>query len=301
MRAPQLVTWTLGGCLLGAASGCERLLSIQDPVGEHGPIDAGASDGSVDAGSRPYGDLPPTSPLLLSEVVLSPDAGEMIEIVNTSADDVSLATYYLSDSGNYFRLPVSATVDATDFIVKFPEGAVIPGHKAITIAIATPSDFAGNYTVAPSYSLRDNSLQTIAMNGAPNLTNTGEPIILFQWDGHSDLVRDVDIMIVGSPSGAANALPNKSNITQDSLTDPDMVPSKYAVDAGTIHAQSAPPGNGVSTKRIALEDGHEIHGGDGNGPLGEDETSEDTSITWDGTAKAFSAPTPGMVPPELLR
>jgi hypothetical protein len=139
------------------------------------------------------------------------------------------------------------------------------------------------------------------MNGAPQLTNAGEPIVLFQWDGHSDLVRDVDIMIVGAPNGAANTLPNKSNITQDSLTDPDAAPSKYAVDAGTIHAQSAAPGNGVSTKRIALEEGHEIHGGNGNGPLGEDETSEDTSVTWDGTAPAFSVPTPGKVPAELLR
>jgi hypothetical protein len=306
MRAPLLVAWTLGGCLLGAASGCEKLLSIQDPVGGR-PIDGGGSDASID-GSNPYGDLPPSSPLLLSEIVLTTvagsmtDPGEMIEIVNTSAIDVALSTYYLSDSGNYYRLPAGATVDPTDFIVKFPEGAVIPGHKAITIAIATPLDFAGTYGVAPSYSLRDGSLQTIAMNGAPQLTNAGEPIILFQWDGHSDLVRDVDIMIVGAPTGAANALPNKSNATQDSLGDPDMMASKYAVDLGTIHAQPAAPGNGFSTKRIALEDGHEIHGGGGNGPSGDDETSEDTSVTWDGTtANPFTAPKPFQVPPELLR
>jgi hypothetical protein len=208
MRAPLLVAWTLGGCLLGAASGCEKLLSIQDPVAGHGPSDGGGIDGS-----NPYGDLPPSSPLLLSEIVLTTvagsmtDPGEMIEIVNTSADDVPLATYYLTDSGNYFRLPLGATVDPTDFIVKFPEGAVIHGHQAMAIAIATPTDFAGTYSVAPSYSLRDGSLQTIAMNGAPQLTNAGEPIILFQWDGHSDLVRDVDIMIVGAPTGRPTPCP----------------------------------------------------------------------------------------------
>jgi len=295
MRAPWLVTCTLG-CLLGAATGCEKLLSIQDPVAGDGP---GHDGGGID--SSDGGGPPPSSPLLLSEVVLTPDAGEMIEIVNTSSSDVPLMTYYLSDSGNYYRLPLGATVDNTDFIVKFPDGAVIHGHQALTIAIALPADFLTTYTVLPNYSLRDGSLQTIAMNGAPNLTNGGEPIILFQWDSRSDLVTDVDILLAGAPSGATNALPNKSNATQDG-PDPDTTASKYAVDAGTIHAQPAAPGSGVSTKRIALEDGHETHGGTGNGPSGDDETSEDTSLTWDGTAaNPFTAPTPGQVPAALLR
>lgn len=259
----------------------------------------------MDAG--PYGDLPPSSPILLSEVVLTtvpgtPDPGEMIEIVNTSPDDVDLSTYYLSDSGNYYRLPLDKSVDMTDFIVKFPDGAVIPGHQAMTIAIALPADFLTAYGMLPNYSLRDGSMQTIAMNNAPQLTNGGEPIILFQWDGRSDLVRDVDILLAGAPSGTANAFPNKSNVTQDG-PDPDKETSKYAVDVGTIPPQLAPPGNGVSTKRIALEEaGHEIHNGTGNGQSGDDETSEDTSLTWDGTtAHPFTAPTPGKVPEALLR
>jgi hypothetical protein len=300
MRAPLLVACTLG-CLLGAATGCEKLLSIQDPVAGDDPVHDGGGIDSSDGGGPP-----PGSPLLLSEIVLTTvagsmtDPGEMIEIVNTSSSDVSLSTYYLSDNGNYYRLPVAATVDATDFIVKFPEAAVIHGHQAMTIAIAAPGDFLTAYGILPDYSLRDGSMQTIAMNGAPQLTNGGEPIVLFQWDGKSDLVRDVDIMITGMPSGNANALPNKSSITQDG-PDQDTITSKYAVDAGTIHAQPAAPGNGVSTKRIALEDGHETHGGTGNGPSGDDETSEDTAVTWDGTAtNPFTAPTPGQAPPQLL-
>ncbi|HEX8106987.1 MAG TPA: hypothetical protein VF516_04625 [Kofleriaceae bacterium] len=301
MRAPLLVACTLGCCLLGAASGCEKLLSIQNPVAGDGPGQDGGGSDSSDAGGPP-----PSSPLLLSEVVLTtvpgtPDPGEMIEIVNTSPDDVDLSTYYLSDSGNYYRLPVTAMVDSTDFIVKFPDSAVIHGHQVITIAIATPTEFLNSYSVLPNYSLRDGSMLTITINGAPQLTNGGEPIILFQWDGRSDLVRDVDILLAGAPSGSANAFPNKSNVTQDG-PDPDMVPSKYAVDLGTIHAQPATPGNGFSTKRIALEDGHEVHNGAGNGPSGDDETSEDTAVTWDGTtANPFTAPTPGQVPAALLR
>jgi hypothetical protein len=299
MRAPLLVAWTLGGCLLGTAPGCEKLLSIQDPVAGNGPgLDA--SDGpGPDARSCVPSGLPQGSPLLLSEVALAPDAAEMIEIVNPSTDDIPLSTYYLSDSGNYYRLPVAGTtVDQSDFIVKFPDGAVIHGHQAITVAIATPTDFASTYSVAPSYSLRDGSLQTILMNGAPQLTNDGEPIILFQWDGCSDLVRDVDIMLAGMPTGLTNALPSKSNVTQDG-PDVGTDPSKYAVDVGTIHMQAGKPGSGQSTKRILLEDGHETHGGTGNGQSGDDETSEDTQVTWDGPP--FTAPTPGQVPAALLR
>jgi hypothetical protein len=300
MRAPLRVAGTIGCCLLGAVTGCEKLLSIQDPVAGHGPGQDGGGSDSSDGGGPP-----PGSPLLLSEVVLAAisgasDPGEMIEIVNTSPDDVDLSTYYLSDSGNYYRLPVDKTVDMTDFIVKFPGGAVIHGHQVMTIAIASPTDFLSTYGILPNYSLRDGSMQTLAMNGAPALTNAGEPIILFQWDGSSDLVRDVDIVIAGVPS-ATNMRPNKSNVTQDG-PDPDKETSKYTVDIETIRAQPATPGNGLSTKRIALEDGHEIHSGTGNGPSGDDETSEDTAVTWDGaTGNPFTAPTPGAVPSPLMR
>ncbi|TMQ21825.1 MAG: lamin tail domain-containing protein [Deltaproteobacteria bacterium] len=271
-------------------TGCERLLSLRDPI---------PGDGS-DSGDLIDGGLSSGSPLLLSEVVLTPNAGEMIEIVNTSADDVDLATYYLSDSGNYYRLPVSATVDVNDFIVKFRVGARIKGHEALTIAIDTPANFATQYSKSPSFSLMDDTLDKIAMNGTPQLTNTGEPIILFQWDGRSDLVRDVDIMIVGAPT-AANPLPDKSGMSQDG-PDAGNLPSTYATEAHALKPQAATPGAGVSTKRIALENVGNEHTGSGNGQSGDDETSEDTSLTWDGTAALpFSAPTPGDVPPALLR
>jgi len=286
MRAPLLVACTLGGCLLGAASGCEKLLSIQDPVAGDGPLH--------DAG------LPASSPILLSEIVVAPTDGEMIEIVNTSTQDVDLSTYYLSDSANYFRLPVGATVDAADFIARFPDRTVIPGHGVMTVAISMPAMFASVHQMSPTFSLADGTMRVIVAN-APTLTNTGEPIILFQWDGQSDLVRDVDIMLAGAPAGI-NVLADKSNATQDG-PDQDMIASKYAVDLRTMHGQQMTPGNGVSTKRIALEDvGHEVHNSTGNGQSGDDETSEDTSLTWDGTAaNPFTAPTPGDAPVALRR
>jgi hypothetical protein len=265
----------LGLCLL---SGCEKLLAIQDPV-------AGVIDGSIDGGSSPG------SPLLLSEVVLAPTAAEMIEIVNTSNQEVDLSTYYLSDSGGYYTVPVQATVQANDFIVKFPVGAKLAGHGVLVVAIDTPTNFATTYGMAPSFSLVDGSMQTIAMNGQATLTNEGEPVILFQWDGRSDLVRDVDIMLAGVPAGMSNTFPNKSGMQQDG-PDADLLPSAYAVDRYTIGPQPAAPGSGRSTKRIKLEAGHEVQDGKGNGQSGDDETSEDTAVTWD---TVFTPATPFSV------
>lgn len=297
MRAPLLVACTLGCCLLGAASGCEKLLSIQDPVA--GP---GSDGGGIDSGETG------SSPLLLSEIVVAPTDGEMIEIVNTSNRDVDLSTYYLSDSGNYFRLPVGASVDAADFIARFPDNAVIPGHGVATVALGMPAKFAAVHQMSPTYSLADGTMRVIVAN-APTLTNSGEPVILFQWDGQSDLVRDVDIMIVGAPS-AGNLLTSKSGMSQDG-PDPDNRPSTYAMDANTIKPQAMAPPDPIgtppsiqvfSTQRILLEDGHERQGVGGNGQSGDDETSEDTSVTWDGTAAhPFGQATPGQVPSALLR
>jgi hypothetical protein len=293
MRAPLLVAWTLGGCLLGAV-GCDKLLSIQDPVAGHGP----GQDGGIDGGGLLDG-----SPILLSEVVVTPTEAEMIEIVNTSNQDVDLTNYYLSDSGNYFRLPVGPTVDTNDFIAKFPDNTVLAGHGVITVAIDTPELFASKYQQSPTFSLADGTMKVVVAN-APTLTNTGEPIILFRWDGKSDLVTDIDIMIVGMPSGA-NPLTVKSGMSQDG-SDADNRPSTYASDANTIKPQASAPASTatqmISTQRILLEAGHENQGGNGNGQAGDDETSEDTSVTWDGTAAhPFGMATPGRVPPQMLR
>lgn len=280
---------------VGLLSGCERLLDIQDPVA--GVADGGGvvdGQGVDDGGTGPYGNLSPTSPLLLSEIALAPNAAEMIEIYNTSNQEVDLSTYYVSDNGNYFLLPAhgsSTSVDQTDFIVKFPAAAKIAGHGVIVIAVDMPANFAATYGMSPSYSLADGSMQTVVMNGVPNLTNGGEPIVLFQWDGNSDLVRDVDIMLAGVPTGDSNAFPNKSGVQQDG-PDTDTRSSTYALDRHTIAAQPSAPGPGLSTKRIKLEASHEVQDGHGNGQSGDDETSEDTSVTWD---TAFTAPTPFAV------
>lgn len=265
----------------------------KDAGGE--PTDAATADASsppIDASPPP----PAGTQLLLTEVVLTPSTGEYIEIANPTAQTVDLSTYYVSDAGSYFRLPAGApTVDSNDFIAKFPAGATLAPGAVATIALDTAANFQTVYGVAPTYSLADGTITSVAANGLATLTNAGELVVLFQWAGQSDLVSDVDLVLAGVPS-VANGIVDKSAVSLDG-PDADATPSAYSADARTITAQPTAPGAGKSTKRIALETGHETQAGGGNGITGDDETSEQTSATWDTT---YTAPTPGAVPAGLF-
>jgi hypothetical protein len=235
-------------------------------------------------------------PLLLTEVVLQPDGAEYIEIANPTAQAVSLAGYHLSDHGAYFRVPAGApAVDATDFVVRFPAGATIGPKAAITVAIGTAGAFQTAYGAAPTFAITNGTMTSVAANGLASLTNAGELVALFHWNGQDDLVRDIDLMLAGVPT-LSNGLTNKSGLALDG-PDAGVDPTAYATDALTIPPQPSAPGAARSTKRIALEAGNEVQAGTGNGLTGDDETSENTAATWD---TAFTPPTPGALPPGLI-
>lgn len=288
MRARPLVLVAVAACARGGA-GAPDGSAVDAPRDGAGP-DARA-DATIDA---PPGGAP--VPLLLTEVVLSPDGAEYVELANPTTGAVALGGYYLSDHGAYFRVPAGApAVDATDFIVKFPAGAVIGPKAVITVAISTAAAFQTAYGVAPAYSIGSATMTPVSTNGIASLTNGGELIALFYWDGASDLVRDVDLVLAGVPA-AANGLIDKSGVALDG-PDADTAPTAYAADARTMPLQPSAPGSARSTKRIALEAGHEVQGGAGNGLTGDDETSEDIAATWD---TAFTPPTPGALPAGLF-
>lgn len=171
---------------------------------------------------------------------------------------------------------------------------MIGPRGVVTVAIDTAAAFQSTYGVAPTYSVADGTMQVVAGTGA-TLTNAGELIALFWWDGQDDRVRDVDLLLAGVPT-TANGLVDKSGVAIDG-PDADAIPTAYLPDARTMTAQASTPGSGKSTQRILAETGHEIQAGTGNGLTGHDETSENTSATWDST---FGTPTPGVVPPTLL-
>lgn len=275
------------------ASACARGNGGTPPSDAPRPIDGARHDGHrdddagddhQDANNRD-GQLADTAHLLLSEICLAPDGFEFVEIVNPTNQAVDLSELYLSNHGSYFKLPAGSPALPLDhFIVRFPANATIAAHGIITVATASAASFVAAFGVAPTYSISDGTVARTAINGTPHLTDTGAIVVLFQWDGQTALVRDVDMMIVGTPN-ATNQLITKSGYTQMGFT--------YGPDANSIPTQPAAPGANRSTKRIALESGHETQAGVGNGVTGHDETSEATGTTWDAS---FSAPTPGSAP-----
>lgn len=258
------------------------------------PAPDGPATVDPDGPQTPDTNTPPVGgSLLISEVALSPAGGEFIEIINPTAQAVILTDYYLSDSGTYFRLPEATTVPQSDFIIKFNAGASIPAGGVITIALDTAANFQTTYGVAPTFALGSGTMTAVVTNSTPTLTNDGELVVLFRWSGQADLVADVDLILAGRPS-ALNGITDKSGVAIDG-PDGDSTATAYGTDTRTIAIQGSIPTQGTSTKRIALEAGFEATGT--NGLVGDDETSENTAMTWDTT---FTAPTPGTISAGLL-
>lgn len=250
-------------------------------------------DAAVDA-MRPPG----SAHLLISEVMTT-GAGEFVELWNPTNQDVVLTNYYLADHGDYWRLPGSTPAPAaTDFLVRFPAGATIASGTAITIA-TSDSGFAAVHLKDPTYAVNATSgTRAFAerhLNGTPQITNDGEVIVLFHWDGTSDLVKDVDIVYAGTGATGSNALTTKNPVDGP---DVDMVATAYKADnllLGGGMAMTA--GANLTYKRRAFEMGNETQQGTGNGIYGDDETSERQQSSWDGVAgAAYTSPTPGTPP-----
>src|SRR4029450_1371909 len=97
-------------------------------------------------------------------------------------------------------------------------------------------------------------------------------------------------MRLGHPTGG-NDFAGKTGSCIDG-PDPDFTFSCFVPDGMTMPVMTDVAGAGFSYKRIQLEGKNEVHSF-GNGLLGDDETTEDISVTWDGSGVAFSPPTPG--------
>jgi len=236
-------------------------------------------------------------PLLLSEVTITPTAGEFIEIYNPNSTPVDLTDIYLTDatfagSSTYYYNIVTGTNAGGggfgDFLARFPTGATIAAGEYQTIAISGSEDYDLTYGIAPTYELFEDGETadgipdmleglTGSINNQGGLTNSGEVAILFYWDGESDLVTDLDYILWGDSNEAVD----KTGVSIDG-PDADALESTYANDtplANQVVVSASGHGNGDSYQRQDLTEGSEISGA-GNGVNGDDETSEDLNNTW---------------------
>lgn len=239
--------------------------------------------------------------LLLSEVKSTVAGTEFIEIYNPTDAAIALDDYYLADNDGYASLPQSVgpgptvPVATSDFIARFPVGASIDPGETLVIGI-NATLFNLTYGVAADFkigflgsgsdmrSAYQNSIGTLA-----GLTDGGEGLALFYWDGTSDLVVDVDLVIVGPSPTSQNTLVNKTGLSIDG-PDSDTSSSSYKTDAATMGSFEGMTVNRESFSRVGLETDAESQEGSGNGRHGHDETTEDTGLTWSIVSEA----TPGV-------
>jgi hypothetical protein len=239
--------------------------------------------------------------LVVTEVVLMPTTAEFIEIYNPAGEAVDLSEYYVTDTGDpppgmtwrYWDLPSTTGSGSTrnyDFLARFPAGATLEPGERIVISLPSAQTFDGVYHVLPDYEMCPGSPDEATV---PNMaavwagstgcysggmfTNSVETLVLFRWDGASDLVEDVDIVQWGGTTeavvktGVSRDGPDSGTETSTYLADTAVASQYYIV--GTPHT------TGGSIERIELSEPTETHAG-GNGLTGHDETSENWGTTW---------------------
>jgi MYXO-CTERM domain-containing protein len=251
--------------------------------------------------------------LLLTEVTVAPSEAEHVAIYNPGSSVVDLTDYYLSDCDTYYKVVTgTAPASASDFIARFPTGAhigpgqtqyvSIAGAECFKSACGTAGGLFAGFGVYPTYEIPSSVAAdgnahvldmiapfTDAIGEAHNLTNGGEPVMLFHWDGNSSLVTDVDYVCYGSPF-LGNPAVHKTH--QTTITGPSGVPGTYqddTPDGPTHHAPLSSGGATTNTCRVVPRTEGTQVGSGGNGIAGSDETSENTATTW--TACATVTPT----------
>jgi hypothetical protein len=205
-----------------------------------------------------------------------------VEVYNPTGSTVDLSRYHLSDMTTYHLISGGISPGSSDFAVHFPGGATIPPGGVVVVSLESATSFSGSYGFAPDFDLDPIDAGAAAMVGptgpAAGLTNGAEVLVLFHWDGSSDLVSDVDYVLYGDVSNAVD----KSGTMVGAST---YLPDTAAASQDFVAA----PASGMSAQRVDPGEGMQVQSG-GNGILGANETSEDLSVTW-----TIAAPTPGTV------
>jgi hypothetical protein len=258
-----------------------------------------------------------TDHLLITEFCVTPTDGEFVEIYNPTGSTVDLTDYYLADyiynnDNDYINI-----VDDTDsgyyqdFLAKFPDGATIDADEYQVISIHDNDQFEAEYGVPPDYEMNDDDIgdsipdmvdtgvHTDRIGSSAGLTNAGESVMLFYWDGTTDLVYDVDYIVWGDKAEGIDKT-GEAKDGPDIDTDPTAYLDDTPVADQTVvncddDTDGEPHSSGMTAQRNGTTEGSETLTG-GNGLTGHDETSEDMSVAG-GSWTLDSAASPGEAPP----
>jgi len=227
--------------------------------------------------------------IVFTEVVITPSDGEYVEITNPTPSAIDLSNYYLTDGTDvssakfYYNLPSGSNYwsgSSSDFICSFPDNYSIPAGASIKISLRDSDSYQNTYGVLADLSLEDDMLDAVESvstigSASRKLDNSSESLVLFYWDGSSEVVKDIDYLLWGDNSFAID----KSDI------------SGYEPDT-PVGSQSFMPFHVTEQKLMRLtnsDEGSENQAG-GNGITGHDETSEPLSETWTVVSLTSSKP-----------
>ncbi|HVP39365.1 MAG TPA: PKD domain-containing protein, partial [Candidatus Saccharimonadales bacterium] len=283
---------------------------------------------SLDSTTATVSTAPPPSSakkLLFQAVCVGPTAGEFVAIYNPNDVAVDLSNYYLTDavfapSEMYpYIVNPSPWVAAGsppgtpgggaffDFHARFPAGATIAAHDTIAVSHQGTQRFLATYGRKPAFDfsypgLDDPTVPHMrpafygAIPSVPDsatLSNGGESVVLYYWDGQSALVTDIDYAFWGTNTGTY--VVNKTGITLNGQTyQPDTPAGSQVPIASTGHA------NGSMFRREDFTEGTQKTSG-GNGVGGRDETSENLGTTWSSTNPAVPPVVKAGPPPVTLK
>jgi hypothetical protein len=215
--------------------------------------------------------------LLLTEIAVTPTDGEFIEIHNPTSETVDLSNVYLADFSTYYLVADgSAAPSSTDFVLKFPAGTNLGPDGRMVVSLENATDYQATRGGTPNFDIDPADAGAPSMDlvagtttASSGLTNGGEMVAMFYWDGSNDLVQDIDYLLFGSNAAATD----KTGVTVGA--------SSYLADTATgtqafsvTHSQTFD-----SINRCNPDEGSENLSG-GNGFLGHDETSENLDATW---------------------
>ncbi len=269
-RFSSLAGWILVAACLAARA---RVAHAHDETSEK--LGLGWTIASPSPGAIPSSGA--AAHLLISEFAITPTASEFIEVMNPTSESVDLARVYLSDDWNpatprgYYQLPATGYAipgsPAQDFTVRFPNFTTLVSRGALVIA-SNADDFKNTYGQAPDFEINStdpNVPDMVDVSGnAPRqralLANAGEFIMLFSWDGSSDLVCDIDYVQWGA-TGENGVV--KTGLSVDG-PDAGSSTSAYAADTPlTNQVWLVAPTAGQSLARISRSEGPETAGGNG--------------------------------------
>lgn len=234
-----------------------------------------------------------------------------IEISNPTAGPIDMSRVYITDGTtaptahyHYITLNNPGTSNpgggvGGDFHARFPDGFSLAAGQSVTVSLNGSTQFNTAYGRNPDFELYEDALAPDAVadlveafpgsvnagpfggDNIPALSDLTESIVLYTWDGSSDLVQDVDYVFWGS-SEAVRV--DKTGVIVGSGT--------YAADTAVASqdpAAATGPNFGQALRRNSADEGTETLTG-GNGLTGHDETSENLSAAWAIASPAEPAP-----------